>query len=222
MMRDGPTISGDDFSLAGGDDFGPSLAEDAHARVKAELEPGERLLWAARSAPPPMPMGMGYFVAAAFALIFLCLGILVLAQAMGGSRARSNRVSEIPVGIGVTFMGCAIVVTAIGIRVSEVLAQGRQARSYYALTDRRAIAWLPEPRGDAIRVRSLPRGQVRSVTRIERPDGSGTLEFILSPGCPDYFFHGTGMVHIPEVRRVEQIVRNFLVTPAKPHEDDSA
>ena len=219
-MRDGPTIS-DDFSLAGGDEFGPGLAEDVRARVKAELEPGERLLWAARSSPPPATMGVGYFIAAGFALVFLALGILILGQAMSHSRAQFNRESEMPVGITVTLAGCLIVATAIGIRVSEVLAQGRQARSYYALTDRRAIAWIPEPKGDAIRVRSLPRGQIRSVTRIERPDGSGTLEFILSPGCPDYYFHGTGMVHIPEVRRVEQIVRNFLVTPAKPHEDEA-
>ena len=47
--------------------------------------------------------------------------------------------------------------------------------------------------------------------RIERPDGSGTLEFTRTLNDFDYYFHFK-FEHIPEVRRVEQIVRNNLMT----------
>ena len=42
----------DDFSRRrSDDDFDDGLSDDLRARVKGELEPGERLLWAARSDP---------------------------------------------------------------------------------------------------------------------------------------------------------------------------
>jgi hypothetical protein len=97
-------------------------------------------------------------------------------------------------------------------KFNEWFQPGRQANACYAVTDRRAISWVPEPKGDAIRVRTLPRGNIGEVTRVERPDGSGSLEFSLTEGSHYYAFCHYGFRHIPEVRRVEQIIRNTLMT----------
>ena len=53
----------------------------------------------------------------------------------------------------------------------------RMANPCYAVTDRRAICWTPEPDGNAIRIRALARGEFKSLSRVERQDGSGHLEF---------------------------------------------
>jgi hypothetical protein len=41
----------DDFSVAPDGDAFESLTNELRVRIKGELEPGERLLWAARSEP---------------------------------------------------------------------------------------------------------------------------------------------------------------------------
>jgi hypothetical protein len=117
----------DDFSLAKTHELEDGLNDDLRARVKNELEPGERLLWAGRH---------------------------------------------------------------------------RLVNTCYAITDRRVIMWTPEPRGDAVGVQALGRGQIKSLVRIERPDGSGHLEF----------YGRFKFTYVPEVRRVEQIVRSNLMT----------
>jgi len=90
------------------------------------------------------------------------------------------------------------------------LMQRRQAEVCYAVTDRRAIFWNPEPRSDGVRVMSVRRGEIQRVVRVERPDGSGHLEFSPSAHVP-YYPYPNGFQHIPEVRRVEYIVRNNLI-----------
>ena len=48
-----------DFSLAAEGELDGGLTDDLAARVKGELEPGERLLWAGRSDPPIEPIVRG-------------------------------------------------------------------------------------------------------------------------------------------------------------------
>src|SRR5262249_38111590 len=151
--------------------------------VKGELEPGERLLWAGRSAPPPAPLGQGYFIAGFVALLLLGVGVLIIAYAMGDHfRAHANRESPVPFGIILCGLGCATILGTIGIWFSNRAERRRQACVWYAVTDRRAILWTPERGSDAVRVQSVRRGEIRYVVRLERPDGSGDLEFTASPG----------------------------------------
>ena len=53
----------------------------------------------------------------------------------------------------------------------------RDSHVCYAITDRRAIVWTPEPSGNAVKIKTFRRGEVRNVVRIETPEGSGSVLF---------------------------------------------
>lgn len=207
-----------------GDEFGDGLAEDLRARVKAELEPGERLLWAARSAPPPVRMNPPFFVALGVGLAFLAGGVFVISLASRDPRVRDDNVPiayrtqsdmqpAIGVGIGLIVIGGVTLAFTIGGHVARRIARVRQADTRYAVTDRRAIAWIPDAKSEGTRVLSLPRGHIRTVVRVERPDGSGSLELTLVHHSPYHQFQQEGFKSIPDVRRVEHVVRNHLTAP---------
>jgi hypothetical protein len=199
----------DDLSVASSEEFGGDLTEELRACVKRELEPGERLLWAACSLPPPFRIGRGFLFASAIALFLFGSGFTYLAYAFAQPRAKEEYT---PAGIMLLAFGCLFLIGLIASLISRLSNRRRTARFCNAVTDRRAIVWQPEPQGDAIRVQTVGRGEVRSLVRIERPDGSGTLEFSGTRGEVDYDgFHPVRFEHIPEVRRVEQIIRNNLM-----------
>ncbi len=184
------------------------LADDLHALVKRELEPGERLLWAARSNPPFDPPSSGFYASIAIALVLLSAGIAIV------SRQR-NRIfiddGTMIVGFVFLAFGAIFVVGVIAAWNSRLNDRRRLSRVRYAVTDRRAIIWTPEPKGAAIRIQTLCQGQIQTVVRVERPDGSGSLEFSRRPVDLDYEWPIVGFQHILEVRRVEQIIRNSLI-----------
>jgi hypothetical protein len=211
MMPGGASNTGDGFSPASEDDFGHGLGEDLRARAKSELEPGERLLWAARSSPPPQSVGIGHVVAGGIALVLVVAGLAIIVLEINRSRVPFNRESPLPLGIAIGAIGAVIAIAVIGSWISSGQERRRRERFCYAITDRRAIAWVPEPNGDAVRIHSLPRGNLNDVIRIERPDGSGSLEFVPRKDCNHYFGHTDWIKDVPDVRRVEQIVRNYLI-----------
>jgi hypothetical protein len=188
------------------------LANEVRARVKGELQPGERLLWAGQPFPPPAPVGVGYLVVVAIALVLIAFGVGAMGHALGDVRARANNESTMPLGIGLSLIGCIMIICTVGSRFSERIQRSRMASVCYAVTDHRAITWIPEPKTDAVRVHSVFRGQIEGVVRLERPDGSGSLEFAYSKNVVPYHWQYAGFQHIPEVRRVEQIIRNNLMT----------
>jgi hypothetical protein len=207
VMHNGTSDTGDGFFPAIGDDLGDGLSEDLRARVKAELEPGERLLWAGRSAPPPVSMGIGYFVAFGTALLLLAAAVVIVFE--WRPRAGVDPGDPIAAGILLGLIGFFMAGGTIWARIYAGIQRARQVMTFYAVTDRRAIAWIPEPR-NAIRVHSLTRGRIHDVSRVEKPDGSGTLEFTFPTRDMAYTWKEE-YKHIPEVRRVEQIVRNNLI-----------
>jgi hypothetical protein len=212
VMHRGTSDTDGGFFAATEDDFGDGLAEDLRARVKSELEPGERLLWAARSAPPPEPIAIWFVVLCAIGLMLLALGVGAVGHAV--SYAGPVAVNEtMPMGLALCGIGFIVILCTIGGRISEVSQRRREGNICYAMTDRRAISWIPETKGDAIRVHSLPWGRIRDVVRVQRPDGSGSLEFGLKNDHHHFVWQTQGLKHIPDVRRVEQIVRNHLTTP---------
>jgi hypothetical protein len=86
------------------------------------------------------------------------------------------------------------------------------ANTCYAVTNRRAIVWTPELNSDAMRVQALGRPLLKNLVRVERPDGSGHLQFSDEPPDLEFgYYHRFMFAHIREVRRVEQIVRNNLM-----------
>ena len=67
-------------------DLSGGLNDELRARVKSELEPGERVLWAGRSFPPRTPPGPGYYLVGAAALALLVFGAINFAHALGHPR----------------------------------------------------------------------------------------------------------------------------------------
>ncbi|MFI5460066.1 MAG: hypothetical protein ACHRXM_32000 [Isosphaerales bacterium] len=201
------------YSSAPVDDMSDGLTDDLRARVKSELEPGERLLWAARSDPPIQPVGAGFYACSAITLLLIgvALGFSVLGYT--DAQGHDHVGDQSAISVGLTFLGwsCVFVIGLVLVWRSRVREHRRKANVCYAITDRRAIIWAPEPKGDAIRVQAVARGQVKNVVRLERPDGSGSLEFSGDRGDFAFAWPPFGFKHIPEVRRVEQIIRNNLI-----------
>ncbi len=197
-----------DYSSTLAGDIGDELADDLRALIKGELEPGERLLWAARSHPPFEPPSAGFYVSFSIAMLFFGVGLAIV------SRQR-NRVfvddTALIYGLSLLGIGCLVAIGMVAAWNSRRSERRRLSRVRYAVTDRRAIIWTPEPKGVAIRIQTLFQGQIRTLVRVERPDGSGSLEFSRRPVDLDFEWPVVGFQHIPDVRRVEQIIRNNLI-----------
>ncbi len=200
------------FFAAGGDEIGDGLDELLRARVKGELEPGERLLWAGRSMPPRPKSAMAHVVWFIVGMLFLGFGLFGIIHSLSTPRPPLNPGDQ-TMGAGLVFgvIGGIILTVTIASAVAKRLQAARETGVCYAVTDRRAISWEPEENGDAVRVQSSPKGRIGDVVRVERPDGSGSLEFTLARN-PDDYWSPAGFKHIQEVRRVEQIVRHNLTT----------
>lgn len=193
------------------------LSDDLRARVKAELEPGERLLWSAR--PFVRQEGLsGKFVAGVLIAI-----VLSVVGGVSWSRVYWNPLGEVS---GPLFFGCCLglvdfflVLGLVWNRFEKRSERARKANTLYALTDRRAIIWspVPSPNRGAFRVDTIPRGGFAAVHRVEFPDGSGDVVFRDRVVGADFeVFSSLGFYGIAEVRRVEEQVRRTLIESAAP------
>jgi hypothetical protein len=190
------------------------IDDDLRARVKAELEPGERPLWASMAYPQVAPLGAKFFLGALAAPLLVVLALCAFANGLGhlGPLPRANDAAPIVLGI-VAFTFALMLTVGLCIHATNRWAETRRmSKTCYAVTDRRAILWVPDPKSGAVRVISVLRGQIDGVVRAELPDGSGDLEMT----CDQYLGHCSwypfGFRHVPNVRRVEQIVRSNLMT----------
>jgi hypothetical protein len=155
----------------------------------------------------------------AIAMILLVLGVVGIASF--SIARRHHHFDDGSIGVGLLFVGvaCAIVVGLIANWNSRRSEFRRRSNILYAVTDQRAIVWTPERKGGAVRIKTVQRGQVMTVERVQRPDGSGNLYFAtggrhVSPEA-DFDWYDFGFKDIHDVRRVEQIVRNNLVSVEK-------
>ncbi len=215
-MREDPLATSIDARLdAAEEELVGELTDELRSRVKSELEPGERLLWTGRNRIEQSAIGLGHFIAALiaaglFVFTFLCLSFF------------NNRESVAVLALVTGLIGFLVVVGLLGSIGDTSINRGRDRSILYALTDRRAIIWMPDYRPRGIAVHSIQRGELARVHRVEYSDRSGDLRFGLVnpiPGLTTTEFTG-----IPEVRRVEQIVRNNSISDEKraervPHSD---
>jgi hypothetical protein len=183
--------------------------DDARGLVKAELEPGERLLWSGRHVPKAEPVS-GSTVA----------GLATVVVAGGVSLASFVTLFRHPTGeiAGLVFLGLASFVVTFFVALGTLagLNNRRKARetkegTLYALTDRRAIIWVPDRAKGALAVYSIPRGQVARVHRLEYPDGTGDVVLTLRDKASFPWQTPSAFEGIPAVRRVEEQVRRTLI-----------
>lgn len=175
------------------------------ARIKPELEPGERLLWAGQSVPRSEFSGRK--VASIWATGFVLVSVTGFAGLFGALGVRIHSIDSALATIGVfsaviaffIFVGVAINILESGFR------PGKFQRNLYALTNERAILW--EPTGNAVTVLSIPKRKIKGTHRVEYPDGAGTVFFEESS-------HSTrGFVDVLEARRVEELIRRVMIVP---------
>ncbi len=210
-------MSDDPFSIEP-DALGGDLPEEMHGRIKSELVPGERVLWAGRAIARPVKPGCGYLAGGGIALTLFFFGGLALAAALGVlPRLRSREPDDFFTGIICSGIGAFVVFAMFATWRSKKAEQARTARQLYSVTDRRAIIWKPAISTDALEIHSIGRGRIETVHRIEYPDGSGDVVFNFPGGPPvnhpDYIPDSIRFKGIPEVRRVEDLVRRTLLPP---------
>ena len=193
----------DEITILGPD----ALPDEWLARIKPELAPGERLIWAGQS-NPKFEMS-GRWFATIYAVGFAVLSLVGFAGLFGHL---GERIHNFESGLSLMGIGCGAVAFLISLGViANVIDKGSERRllrnNLYALTDSRAIIWSPEGRG--VNVQSTLRGSVKGVHRTEYADGSGTVLFNL--GSPSFSATETGFHNVPDARRVEALVRLHLI-----------
>jgi len=198
-------------------DLGSSLDElpdDLRARIKAELTPGEQLLWAAKGEPRRNPGGMGPLIGGLFAAVFLAVGSVTLAAAFN-IRARPAGSGEGPIVFGsvLVIIGFLVALGTVSGWFSRRSEQKKVASTLYALTDQRAILWKPVAATAAVEVHTIGPGAVKKIYRLELPDGSGDLIFAADGEEP---WEQPGLLGVREVRRVEDLFRRTLLRPEPP------
>lgn len=187
------------------------IPEDLLVWIKPELEPGERLLWVSRAGQEPSFRRRGGLPAAgtwAFGLMALAFAMLVLSL---GTVLRLRQAEAALITFSIAFGAVGSVIGLFTLAAWNTARGERRLRGrrFYALTDRRAIVWSPVAGSDAVTVHVYPRGSIRpeQIERTQFPDGGGTLS-ILGGYSALGKFEG-----IADVRRVEGLVRRFLVAP---------
>jgi hypothetical protein len=218
MEADRMTPEAEDKAWLATDDASSAdvLPEDLADLVKPELQPGERLLWAAKAMDRPPPgtaephrvwivtlVGFG-IAGGSFYAIF------------GPPRPRFVSAEGLFIGTGLiaTIVGLIAGIAATYSEAEWWGLHGRFARNTYALTDRRAIIWIPLPHSKAVEVHTFPRASIKTIYRLEYPDGYGSVRF----GHPtDELHEGPhGFEGVADVRLVEDLVRRTLFDPG-PH-----
>ncbi len=198
-----------DVSFPADGEFRGDATDELRALVKSELEPGERVLWAAGSIPRPIHLGVPFVFFGATAVLLLGIGLALLALGAAGRDPRADLVGPAWVCL---FWGGVIALGVIWSWNNRRRSAARLAKVCYALTDRRAIVWIPAEKETATRVYNVHRGQFQGLVRVQRPDGTGDLEFALKSDV-GYDFHWSppAFQRIHDVRRVEQIIRLNLM-----------
>jgi hypothetical protein len=184
-----------------------ALPEEWISRVKPELAPGERLIWAGEA---KVKHGLsGRAVATLWASGFGTIALFAF-MALFGSFGAALAVAEGPlatIGVGSSAMAFLIVIGLIANALGKAADQPQMPANLYALTDSRAITWSPS--GAGVTVRSVRRGDVKSVHRVEYADGSGCVYF--NTPTPNTYGVPSGFIDVNDARRVEALVRLHLI-----------
>lgn len=146
-----------------------SLPADVATFVDAELQPGERMVWAGQ----PMPgrfarRSLGYVL---FAIPWTAFALFWIAGASG------FKLPDFSHGAGLfPLFGVPFVLIGFGMLSSPLWMRRKARRTAYVITDRRALifdagAWR------STTVRSFEPHRLGDIRRVQHADGSGDLIF---------------------------------------------
>ncbi len=191
-----------------------ALPEELLHLVKPELQPGERLLWASSAgtaanlgSPWPSKIPLTWF----FGLLTASV-VGLSAVPLGAGRGQDpSEGGFLVIGTVAGTIAFFFAVFFVGNFFSKTKDRARLAGQVYALTDRRAMIWVPGGRS-AVAVYTFQQGTIggNELHRVQYPDGSGDVLF-----QGHYFGGPCGFIGVADVRRVEELVRRFLVVPGR-------
>lgn len=182
------------------------ISEDVLPFIKPDLQPGEQLLWAARPGSRFLRSERGSTGAKVGWIFFLILqtgGCLIVFRA-----TNDHGIDKLNTGAAVFGFFSAVVAVFLAVNLAVGLISSRnRATRVYALTDRRAMIWVPVKKSAAVKVHTFPQGSIKAedLHRVQYPDGSGDLLF------RNEFVQPDGFRDVANVRRVEDLVRRFLI-----------
>jgi hypothetical protein len=185
------------------------LEDDPTADIKADLWPGESLLWSERPALPPMrrirPIPL-LFVAA-----LTGLSGVSLAGMLGVLHRDSIRPEAVLIGFGLAplVLGGLIAVDVARRAWAWTCRRWALARTVYAMTDQRVIIGRYDA-ADGLRSYSLIPGMIADTSRFEYADGTGDLVF---EGVESSARRAVGFFGIRRVRSVDRLLHETLIDP---------
>jgi len=193
------------------DEFDGEFEDDAARRdVDRELADDEALLWTGRPRLPRVRR------VRAISLLY----ILVLISLSGVSLSAMLGIFERPVldpwmviaalCLPPLALGGLFLLDLLLRSIQWLVRRRRLARTFYAITDQRAIIGRLGGSGGAPWFFSIPAGLIDGTTRYELADGSGDVYF---EGLDAIAGEPVGFVEIQSVRRVDELLRKTLVDP---------
>jgi hypothetical protein len=187
-----------------------NLPPELDARVRAELQRDEQLLWVGQ--PLPARFARGGCLLALFGVPFAVVAVAMIAGAMVAAGAVSGLLSCF------ALFGLPFLVVGLGLLSSPYWLRQMARRTCYALTDRRAIVWNAGWRG-SVEIRTYGPGQLTRIRRVEYPDGCGDLVFeefttlgTDSDGARTTNTRRYGFMAIRRVHEVEELLRKALLS----------
>jgi hypothetical protein len=206
MMWDPDAGQAEGYADIAEDGLADDLTDEQRAAIKDVLSPGEQVLWAERAGPPPTPTVAPF---PAFFAAFLCgtsgFALMVL-FGIYGLRAMDTAEMLFYLGLAPGALGCVVALGML-VRWGDYLRSRRQlSRSFYVLTDRRAIVGQDMVEDGGIQLLDREAGSFDDTLCIEHPDGTGDVFFTLGGAV-----HGAGFVSVAHARRVEELVRRALI-----------
>jgi len=194
----------------GPDEFDGEFDDEARRDVGAELSADEALLWTGRPRLPrvrkvrAMPL-LYVVVLTSLSGVSLSAMLGIFERAVADPWMVIAMLCLAPVALG------GLILMDLLIRTFHWLARRRWlARTFYAITDQRAIIGRFSGSGGSPWLFSVPAGLIDGTTRYELADGSGDVYF---EGLDTIADEPVGFIEIRSVRRVDELLRKTLVDP---------
>jgi hypothetical protein len=200
----------DPFEDAADDPAFVDLKEEQRSAVCKQLEPGEEAVWAERACPPGQPVVRAF---PAFFVSVLCgLSGFALSVVFGihGLIRMSLEMTLYTIGLAPLVLGSFVVLGLFGRWGRYLRDRWRLSRTFYVLTDRRALIGLEAADEEhTIAFQSVRQSAIDDTLCIEKEtDGLGDVCF-LSQGS--VLWPEVGFVGVSAARQVDELVREVLL-----------
>lgn len=154
----------------------PGGQDPLELALARELRTGERVLWRERQLARIVTKGFGLYL---FAIPWTAFAVFWTAMAAVGVSTMQSDVGGGLLAWAFPLFGVPFIIIGMGMLSIPFVPLLQRGKVLYAITDRRLLKLTL---GRTLKVDSIPARRVGAITRIERPDGSGSLKIAVSVG----------------------------------------